>query len=653
MESLQEINKLKLLIKQANVAYYIQDNPIMADSEYDNLMHRLIELEKRFPNLRTDNSPTIRIGGEVKKGFTKVRHNPPLYSLADLFSDNEINEFDKRVKKNLDTDKLIYSIEPKFDGLTAVMRYEKGKLVLSATRGDGFTGEEITDNVKTIQSVPLLLSGDVPDILEVHGEIILPKKNFFEINSRRIKTGLPPFANPRNAAAGSIRQLDPKITASRRLMFFAYAIRKIDYPLISQSRALALLKKYGFLVSKLNHNAGSVDDIIKLKNKIYDERKLLPYEIDGIVIKVNDISRQKKLGYTAKNPRWAMAFKFPAIEKSTTVLDIFSSVGRTGIVTPVAKLRKVTIGGADVKRATLHTWGELKNKDVRIGDWVFVRRAGDVIPEITKVIMEKRSADLKTTEPPVICPYCRSKLAQEQSYLKCINDRCPQKIKESIVHYVSRNGANIDGIGKKIIVKLIQAKLVHSAADLYNLTAVDLKTVPGVKDKLASNMINSIKASKNITLDKFLYAVGIDSVGSQTAKILADNFELKELFDISADKLKKIDQIGDKIADDIFSFFHNTRTTDEIMRLIAAGVKPIRVIANQTKKVVFTGTLSMARQKAAELAEKHGWQVSSSVGKSLDYLIVGKNPGSKLDKAKQLGIAVIDENRFKVLMNED
>ncbi len=653
MENSQEINKLKSLIREADYAYYTKDSPIMADSQYDTLMLRLIELEKRFPNLQTADSPTQRIGGRVKAGFTKVQHNPPLYSLSDLFSDNEINEFDQRVKRNLGIDKCRYSVEPKFDGLTAVIRYEKGKLMQSATRGDGFIGEDITDNVKTIRSVPLLINGNTPDILEVNGEIILPKKNFFEINNRRIKDGFPPFANPRNAAAGSMRQLDAKVTASRRLMFFAYAVRKTDNPPASQSEALSLLKKYGFLVSELNYNAANADEIIKLKNKIFDKRKQLPYEIDGVVIKVDDTAYQKEMGYTAKNPRWAIAFKFPAVEKSTKVLDILSSVGRTGIVTPVALLQKVTIGGANVSRATLHTWGELRNKDIRIGDRVLVRRAGDVIPEITKVIIEKRDKDSKIIEPPTLCPYCHAKLIKDQSYLRCINDDCPQKIKESIIHYVSRNGANIDGIGKEMIAKLIKANLINRASDLYKLTTITLKTVPGVKDKLASNIVNSIENSKNIMLDKFLYAIGIDSVGSQTAKILADNFELKDLFDISAENLRKIDQIGDKITDDIYNFFHNTRTLDEIKRLIAAGVKPLRTVSNSIKKVVFTGTLSIARPLAAELAEKHGWQVTNSVSKSVDYLIIGKNPGSKLGKARQLDVAIIDENRFMELINED
>jgi len=643
---------LRTRIKAADYAYYVEDNPIISDTEYDELMRQLIKLEEQYPDLVTADSPTQRVGGEPKEGFAKVIHNPPLYSLADIFDDNEIAKFDNRMKKLTGKEVLVYSIEPKFDGLTAVIRYENGILTRSATRGDGLVGEDITANIKTIRSVPLRID-DMPDIFEVQGEVILSKKNFNKINRERIAEGLEPFANPRNAAAGSIRQLDPKITAKRRLLFFAYSIRKAEKIPETQTGILSCLKKLGFYVSELNSVASGASQVIEKKNAIYKLRDRLDYEIDGMVIKIDELKLQNKLGYTAKNPRWAVAFKFPAIEKSTKVMDVVPSMGRTGIITPVAILKEVDIGGVVVRRASLHTWGELKNKDIKIGDWVFVRRAGDVIPEITKVIASRRDGTQRSVEMPEYCPACHSRLTEEQAYLKCVNSDCPKKKAEAIIHYVSREGANIDGLGEEIINKLLKFGIIAEEADLYKLDIETLEKLPGIKEKLASNIVNSIKRSKRIPLNKFLYAIGIDSVGTQTAKILESMFTLKELFNISKEELMEIDQIGEKIAEDIYSFFHNEQTKKKVEKLLAAGVEITRETKKSKTRCVFTGTLSISRAKATELAEAKGWMVAKSLSNKVDYLVAGKDPGSKLARAKKLGISVIDEREFFNLLNEN
>ncbi len=648
----EKLKRLRSRIKSADYAYYVKDSPIMSDAEYDELMQQLINLETLYPNLIIADSPTQRVGGEPKEGFAKVAHNPPLYSLSDIFDDNEIAKFDNRLKKLTGMNDITYSVEPKFDGLTAAVRYEKGVLVQASTRGDGFVGEDITVNVRTIRSVPLLLEGDAPDLLEVQGEIILSKKSFIKINRERRMEGLEPFANPRNAAAGSIRQLDPKITAKRRLLFFAYSIRAIDQMPESQNEILLLLRKFGFYVSDLNSIALGIEDLIEKKNLIFKARYSLEYEIDGVVIKVNDLKLQNLLGYTAKNPRWAVAFKFPAIEKSTKILNIEASVGRTGIITPVAILKEVNMGGVIIRRASLHTWREVKNKDIKIGDWVFIRRAGDVIPEITKVITERRDGSQKDIVPPEYCPVCHDKLIEDQAYLKCINQDCPKKISESIIHYVSRGGANIDGLGDEIIIKLLNSGIITDEADLYELDVERLKKLPGIKEKLATNIVNNIQKSRRIPLDKFLYAIGIDSVGTQTAKILESEFSLEELSAASKEELERIDQIGEKTADDIYRFFHNERTKKKIERLLAAGVEPVRSVKKQKKLCVFTGTLSLSRSEAAELAEKNGWRIAKSLSSKVDFLVAGKNPGSKLAKAKKLGISIIDEAEFFRLLDE-
>ena len=654
------IENLRKQINYHNYRYYALDDPIISDKEYDSMLKELIELEKNNPEFFDENSPTVRIGGNVLNKFQKVEHKIPMMSLDDGFNEGDIREFDRKIKRFLkmpeDTD-IEYFVEPKFDGLSICLIYEDSKLTNASTRGDGYVGEDVTQNIKTIKSIPLELE-DFKNIkyLDVQGEVLLTKEEFERINSERLKENKPLFANPRNAAAGSLRQLDPKETAKRNLIMFAYYLREIrglDGEIKYQHQAVELLKKMRFKVSELNKLCKNITEAIEHKNRLGEIRNGLPYELDGVVIKVNSFEMQNKLGSTTKSPRWAIAFKFPAQQETTKILDIEVNVGRTGILTPVAVLEPVNIGGATVSRASLHTMDEIEKKDIMIGDYVFVQRAGDVIPEVVKPIKDLRDGTQRKFKMPSVCPVCGSRVAKDGAYYLCTNINCPKVLKESVKHFVSRKAMNIDGFGDKIVEQLVDKGIVKDVSDIYKLNKETLASLDRVGEKLAENLTGAIQKSKGTTFAKFIYALGIKHVGEFVAKILAKRFgNLDALRRATKEELLSIDGIGDEIADSIISFFGEQKNIETIERLFEYGVhfrdekedSENSLIKN--KSFVFTGSLSKEREYYKSLIEQKGGIVRNSVSKKLDFLVVGENPGSKLNKAEQFGVSIIGEKEL-------
>ncbi len=663
-EAKKRIEELRKLLHYHNYRYYVLDDPVISDAEYDMLLNELKKLEEQFPEFYDENSPTVKVGGEPLSKFEKVEHKIPMLSLEDGFSDEEIIEFDKKIKRflNLSENEIIeYSVEPKFDGLSIDLIYESGRLKVASTRGDGYVGENVTQNVKTIRNVPLVLPlDDPPEYLDVQGEVLLTKDEFKRINEERIQKGQPVFANPRNAAAGSVRQLDPKETAKRNLIMITYYLREIrgfKKDIKTQSEALETLKELGFPTSPLNRLVKGIENAIKYKKELEKKRDSLPYELDGVVIKVNDFELQKKLGYTTKSPRWAIAFKFPAEQATTKIIDIKVNVGRTGILTPVAILEPVNIGGVVVSRASLHTMDEIEKKDIMIGDTVFVQRAGDVIPEVVKPVKELRDGTQKRFKMPDKCPVCGSKVVKDGAYYRCTNINCPSVLKESIKHFVSRKAMNIEGFGDKLIEQLVEKGIVKDVSDIYKLDKETLMGLERVGEKLAENLITSIERSKGTTFARFIYALGIRHVGEYVAKLLAERFKnLENLKRATKLDLLSIEGIGEEIADSVVSFFSEKKNLETINKLLSYGVhfeeekKEKSKIAG--KSFVFTGTLSKPREYFKELVESKGGIVRNSVSKNLDYLVVGENPGSKLRKAQQMGVEIIDEQKLLELLEE-
>ncbi|WP_022670097.1 NAD-dependent DNA ligase LigA [Hippea alviniae] len=657
-EAKKRINELRKLLHYHNYRYYVLDDPVISDAEYDAMMEELKKLEKEFPEFYDPNSPTVKVGGEPLNRFEKVEHKIPMLSLEDGFSDEEIVEFDRRVKRflGLSPDEIIdYSVEPKFDGLSINLIYENGKLTTASTRGDGLVGENVTQNIRTIRNLPLVLPiENPPEYLDLQGEVLLEKDEFKRINEERLKEGLPLFANPRNAAAGSVRQLDPKETAKRNLIMILYYIRDIkgfSKEISRQSEALNLLKELGFPISDLNRLCHGVDEAISYKKELEAKRDTLPYELDGIVLKVDRFDYQKQLGNTTKSPRWAIAFKFPAQQATTKIKDIEVNVGRTGILTPVAILEPVNIGGVVVSRASLHTMDEIEKKDIMIGDTVFVQRAGDVIPEVVKVVKDLRDGTQKKFKMPDFCPICGSKVVKDGAYYRCSNINCPKVLKESIKHFVSRKAMNIDGFGDKIIEQLVDKGIVKDVSDIYKLDKETLMNLDRVGEKLAENLITAISRSKGTTFAKFIYALGIRHVGEFVAKLLAERFKnLENLKKATKEQLLEINGVGEEIADSVVSFFSEKKNLETIDKLLSYGIH----FEDETKKkssiagksFVFTGTLSKPREYFKELVEKHGGIVRNSVSKNLDYLVVGENPGSKLQKAQKAGVNIITEQEL-------
>ncbi|OSS42718.1 DNA ligase [Desulfurella amilsii] len=655
-----EIEQLREEINRHNYYYYVLNQPIISDDEYDALIRKLISLEAQYPQFFDENSPTQKVGSDISEKFEKVEHKYRMYSLEDAFSEKEVIEFDNRVKRNLDiNDCLAYSVEPKFDGVSVNIIYENGKLKVASTRGDGIIGENITKNIKTLKNLPLvLIVKNPPSFLDVQGEVILTKEEFKKINEYREEIGLALFANPRNAAAGSLKQLDPKETAKRNLKVFVYYIRGIEaytQPK-TQTQSLQILKELGLPVSELNRYCKNIQEAIAYRQTFLKAREELPYEIDGMVFKVDDFSLQEKLSYTSKYPKWAIAFKFPPMQSSTTVEDIIFNVGRTGIVTPVAILKPVKIGGVTISRASLHTFDELFKKDIRIGDYVFVQRAGDVIPEVVSSIPEKRNGKEKHVVKPTNCPVCSSLLQEEGAYLICPNIDCRARIVESLKHFVQKNALNIEGLGDKIIQQLVAKKIVQSVSDIYKLDKNKLLQLDRMGEKLANKILENIEKSKRTTFAKFLYALGIKHVGEFVANKLANNFSLEGLMELKdEEKLMQIEGIGPEIAKSVVAFFKEQRNINTIKNLLEnisfIDNKKSTKLLNET--FVFTGILGIPRSKAKEIVENLGGVVKDSLSKDTNYLVVGDEPGSKLEKAKKLGILIISEDEFLKLVGNE
>ncbi len=668
----QEALTLQRELNRHNFLYHTTDAPEISDAEYDRMMIRLLEIEKKFPALSTPDSPTRRVGGALLDAFESAPHSLPMLSLDNAFSDGDVLDFHKRVLKLLKNAPVSYIVEPKMDGVAVELCYERGVLIRATTRGDGVVGEVITDNVRTIRAIPLRLvpppDMPVPEVLEVRGEVIIKAEDFLALNRKQQEKDLPVFANPRNAAAGSLRQLNSRITASRPLSMFVYGIglcRGIDFA--SHGNMLATLKTMGFPVNPLVRQNLSIQEVLSQYRELEDMRHRLPYEIDGMVIKVDDIGLQETLGVKTRSPRWAIAYKFPAMEATTVVNDIIIQVGRTGILTPVAQLEPVSVGGVTVSRATLHNADEIIRKDVRVGDQVVVIRAGDVIPKVMKVITERRTGEEKPFIMPDACPVCHSRVQRlaDEAAVKCINVSCSAQIKERIRHFVSKGAFDVDGMGKKLVEQLVDRGLVSSFADLFTLEKPVLSAMDRMGDKSAANIVAALKNAARISLPRFIVALGIDHTGENAALLLARQFEtLEEIMTVSTQTLEGIDGIGPKTAAAVHDFFANADNRRVIEQLLTNGVNVTAALREETlpgssaeqenpladKTVVLTGTLStMTRNEAKKHLQTLGARVTSAISAKTDFLVAGASAGSKLAKARNLGVTILDETKFREL----
>jgi len=662
------IRKLREEIELHNYRYYVLDAPTIPDAEFDRLFRELQALETEHPELVTPDSPTQRVGGVPAAEFKEVRHRVPMLSLNNAFEEEDAANFDRRVREGLGKEAVEYAVEPKFDGLAISLVYERGMFARAATRGDGTTGEDVTANVRTIHAVPLHLAGrHVPEVLEVRGEVLMLKRDFERLNQEQRGRGEKEFANPRNAAAGSLRQLDPRITASRKLTFFAYALGATEgMPLPkTHSGVLDWLKALHFPVCDERRTVTGLAGLLDYYHAIGSKRDRLPYEIDGVVYKVNDLRDQAELGFVARAPRWAIAHKFPAQEMMTEVLGIDVQVGRTGALTPVARLKPVSVGGVTVTNATLHNEDEIRRKDVHVGDFVIVRRAGDVIPEVVSVVKDKRPRHVKAFVMPKSCPICGSHVVrlEDEAVARCTGGLyCPAQRKQAILHFASRRALDIEGLGDKLVDQLVDKDLVRTPADVYRL---DQDTVAGLErmaEKSAGNLLAAIEKSKHTTLERFIYALGIRNVGEATAKDLARYFgALEPLMTADEAGLMQVPDIGPVVAQSIAQFFAEPHNREVIADLQRAGVRweegaPSRkaeVAGVAGKTFVLTGTLpTLTRDEAKERIEAAGGKVSGSVSKKTDYVVVGADAGSKLAKAEELGIALLDEDGLRALLGD-
>jgi DNA ligase (NAD+) len=660
----ERIIALRKAIEYHNKRYYQQDAPEISDAEYDRLMRELQELEAVYPDDGLASSPTQRIGAAPLSKFASFNHPSPMLSLANAFSAEEIADFDNRIKRLAKVDHISYVCEPKLDGLAVNLIYEQGLFLQGATRGDGMAGEDVTQNLKTISSLPLQMKRDVgrpwPEFIEIRGEVYMESKPFQKLNQRRREKGEEPFANPRNAAAGSLRQLDPKITARRPLNIFLYGIGKnTGNGFSSHWEVLQTLSIWGFPVNKLISQAKDIDECIRYFEHTGSIRESLPYEIDGVVVKVNNLGLQEKLGNVSRSPRWALACKFAAAQAETVIKDIIVGVGRMGTLTPVAVMEPVNVGGVMVSRATLHNEDEIIKKDIRIGDTVVIQRAGDVIPEVVGVIPDKRRGTERIFQMPRFCPECNSEIVrlEGEAAHRCVNISCPAQLKEHIRHFASRDAMDIEGLGEKVAARLFDSGLIHDPADLYFLTRDKLLALERHGEKSVQNLLDSIARSKNPPLDKFIYALGIRHVGERTAKLLAEHFGgIEKLMSAGIEELTVLNEIGPEIATSIVWFFHERRNIEVMDKFRRAGILPKRkaVLENgglRGKSFVFTGTLSgLGRNEAKALVENSGGQVHSSVTAKTNYVVAGNEPGSKLDQARLRGIAVISEDEFLKLV---
>ncbi len=661
------MDELVETINHHNIRYHVYDDPEISDHEYDQLVRELQSLENRYPNYIAPDSPTQRVGAAPEDAFGTVEHNIPMLSLDNALHKEEFLAFDERLKKSLNSTQVEYVCEPKLDGLAVEIVYVNGLFTLGSTRGDGLVGENVTQNIKTIKSVPLKLmqiNGRVPARLEVRGEVIMGIDAFEKFNRRRAENGEQLFANPRNAAAGSLRQLDPSVTAKRPLDIFCYGVGRVDgFALDTHFDILKLLKKFGFKVNQEICVCRGREAVLDYYQKIIEKRESLPYEIDGIVVKVNSLQSQKQLGVKTKSPRWAIAYKFPAKQETTQIKDIVTQVGRTGSLTPVAIMKPVNIGGVVVSRATLHNQNEIDRKNIKIGDWVIIQRAGDVIPEVVKVIESRRTGRETLYRIPDKCPVCGSEAVQpnDEAVKRCINLSCPAQVKERIKHFASKGAMDIDGLGDKLIDQLVDNGLLQNVADIYFLTKEQLVSLERMADKSAENIMNSIHASRSRPLDRILFGLGMRFVGTHVAKVLVSNLKnIDSIAGATEEQLTDIHDIGPQVAKSVVEFFSSKENLKIIQRLKEGRVelatyKSVEKSDQLNDKVfVFTGTLSQfSRQEAQKRVEELGGKATSSVSKKTSYVVAGESPGSKVEKAKTLNIPVISEDDFLTMMKEN
>jgi DNA ligase (NAD+) len=663
--ALNRVHELHELLNIYNYEYYVLDKPSVPDSEYDRLMQELLKLEEAFPDLKLSDSPTQRVGGAVLEAFQKVVHRTSMLSLGNAFNEHDLRDFDRRVRQAVGED-IQYVVELKIDGLAVSLRYEDGLFVQGATRGDGTIGEDITENLKTIRSIPLRIKRKLS--FEVRGEAFMPKRSFEKLNELRLQLEEEPFANPRNAAAGSIRQLDPKIAAKRNLDIFVYSIADLGETGVERhSEALDLLEEVGFKTNQERRKCNSIEEVLAAIEDIQEKRASLSYEIDGIVIKVDSLAQQEELGFTAKSPRWSIAYKFPAEEVMTKLIDIELSVGRTGVITPTAILEPVKVAGTTVQRASLHNEDLIREKDIKIGDTVVVKKAGDIIPEVVNVLVDQRTGEEQIFIMPTHCPACESELVRIEGEvaLRCINPQCPAQIVEGLIHFVSRNAMNIDGLGERVVAQLFQEGLIKDVADLYRLTREQLIQLERMGEKSTDNLLSAIEQSKENSLEKLLFGLGIRHVGAKAAKTLAQYFEsIEKLMQASNEELISINEIGDKMADAVVTYFENPDVQHLINELASLGVNtvykgPKLIKAEDSdsylagKIIVLTGKLEqLSRNDAKEGIEALGGKVTGSVSKNTDLVVAGEAAGSKLKKAEELNIEVWDEARLVAELNK-
>jgi len=661
------IERLRREIERHNYLYYVLDRPEISDAEYDRLFRQLIELEEEHPELVTPDSPTQRVGAPPADGFAPVPHSVPMLSLANAFDEDELRDFDRRVCELLGADRVRYVAEPKLDGLSVELVYRDGRFSRGSTRGDGRIGEDVTANLRTIRSIPLRLcseGGEIPSLLEVRGEVYIEKEDFRSLNEERIEEGLPPFANPRNLAAGSLRQLDPAVTARRPLKAFFYDIGRAEGVVITtQAELLSTLPKLGIRTNPLYRVCDGIEEAISFYRRLEGERDSLPYETDGVVVKVDDLASRRVAGEVSRSPRWAIAAKFPAEEGVTRLIDIEVSVGRTGVLTPVAILEPVRVRGVEITSATLHNADEIARKDIRIGDYVVVQRAGDVIPRVLRPLPERRTGKEREFVMPKTCPVCGSKIVRlegEVAY-RCLNTSCPARIKQSILHFASKDGFDIDGLGKKAVDQLVSRGLVSRLGDLFRLDRETIASLERFGPKSAENLVSSLDKAKTTTLSRFLFALGIPGVGSHIAEVLAARFKtLDRVISATEEELIAIPEIGPETAKGIVEFFANAENKGMIEDLISVGVE-FESEGGATgkgplsgRRFVLTGTLdSMTRDEATALIKGKGGMVTGSVSRRTDFVVVGKDPGAKAERAKELGITILTEEEFLRLLKSD
>ncbi len=658
MDKYQEILELRKILEEHNYNYYVMDNPTISDFEYDALMQKLIRLEEENPQYADENSPTKRVGGAVLSEFNQVQHAVPMQSLGDVFSYDELMEFDGRVSQGLSGEKCEYIVEMKIDGLSVSLEYEDGKLVRGSTRGDGQVGEDVTENLKTIKSIPLVI--DYEGRLEVRGEVYMPRQSFEKVNAEKKEAGEPLFANPRNAAAGSLRQLDSRIAAKRKLDVFIFNIQSVEVGFAkTHSEGLEKLSKLGFKVSPRRNVVGSMEEAYLEILKIGEDRASLPFDIDGAVVKVDDFGQREVLGTTSKVPKWAIAYKFPAEQQETTLEDIVVQVGRTGVITPNAVLTPVKVAGSTVSRATLHNEDFIKAKDIRIGDRVLIQKAGDIIPEVVSVLKEKRTGAERVYEMPTVCPACGEKLYREdgEAATRCTSSNCPAQRLRSIIHFASRGAMDIEGLGDAVVEQLVNADLIKNTADLFYLEFMDLVGLERFAEKSAQNLVDAIEKAKANPLDKLLCGLGIRLIGARGAKAIAAHFKnIDNIMSASVEDVSQIEDVGEKMAESLVHYFSQPETKVLIQRMKDAGVN---MQAEETavgdklqgKTFVLTGTLpTLKRSEAQKIIEDNGGKVSGSVSKKTDFVVAGEEAGSKLEKANALGVAVITEEELLAMI---